>query len=360
MKASLQSESEKLTRSWMQHEATWLRDYLIAGVEDPRINLQSILTRHFLIRSLVGSRLAELMTQEYRFAAALNWLKDFAHRGGGPEEYAAVLYALRRRADNAEGLEIPWFVVESFAQLPATAGGLTVPNYIEQFLGSSHESGDWAAAEESACNAFRDLWLAALGGIADALQPSPRAVPSDRLLPAETSQPKSVLEPACGSANDYRFFQAYGLAPCLDYYGFDLCPKNIENARFLFPAVRFEVGNVFEMAVSDKAFDLCVVHDLFEHLSLDGLETAVQEICRVTRSGICAGFFQMDEIRDHIIRPMEDYHCNLLSVERTKGLFAASGFTAQAIHVGTFLRDQVGCGTTHNPNAYTFLLRAKS
>ena len=37
-------------------------------------------------------------------------------------------------------------------------------------------------------------------------------------------------------------------------------------------------------------------------------------------------------------------------------LFAQHVFEAQVIHVATFLRQQLGCGYTHNPNAYTFLL----
>jgi hypothetical protein len=55
----------------------------------------------------------------------------------------------------------------------------------------------------------------------------------------------SVLEPACGSANHYRFLVRCGIARFLDYAGFDLCAKNLENARALFPEVRFGVGNVF-------------------------------------------------------------------------------------------------------------------
>jgi hypothetical protein len=39
-------------------------------------------------------------------------------------------------------------------------------------------------------------------------------------------------------------------------------------------------------------------------------------------------------------------------------LFAAQGFEGSVLHVATFLREQVGCEETHNPKAYTFLLRA--
>jgi hypothetical protein len=45
----------------MQHDAGMLRDYLVAGVEDPRLNLQSVLSRHFLARALTGERFRALM-----------------------------------------------------------------------------------------------------------------------------------------------------------------------------------------------------------------------------------------------------------------------------------------------------------
>ena len=150
----------------------------------------------------------------------------------------------------------------------------------------------------------------------------------------------------------------YGLARLLRYTGFDLCAKNIENARALFPGVSFAVGNVFEIEAPDKAYDLCFVHDLFEHLSLEGMQAAVSEVCRVTRQGLCVGFFNMDEIRDHQVRPADEYHWNLLSMARMKELFAAHGFTARAVHIGTFLRQAIGCEQTHNRNAYTFLMHA--
>jgi ubiquinone/menaquinone biosynthesis C-methylase UbiE len=146
------------------------------------------------------------------------------------------------------------------------------------------------------------------------------------------------------------------LAQRVSYTGFDLCAKNIENARALYPGISFAVGNVFEIAAPDKAFDLCFVHDLFEHLSLEGIQTAVQEVCRVTRQGLCVGFFNMDEIRDHQVRPVDDYHWNLLSMARMKELFAGCGFAARVVHIGTFLSQQIACDQTHNPNAYTFFL----
>ena len=71
IRLSLQAESDKLARSWMQHDAGMLRDYLVGGVEDPRLNVQSVLSRHFLTHALTGERFAALMEQELRFAAAM-------------------------------------------------------------------------------------------------------------------------------------------------------------------------------------------------------------------------------------------------------------------------------------------------
>jgi SAM-dependent methyltransferase len=331
MNPSFQDESEKLARSWMRHDAEWLRDYLVSGVEDPRLNAQSILSRHFLIRALTGERFRPLMDQEHRFGIALNWLVGLVKRGADREELEAILLSLRRGADNVEGAALPRFLPPAFATLPATVGGVTIPNYLEAFLGANE-----AAGRDLALETFCRLWREVLAGVE-----APRL---------------SVLEPACGSANDYRFLVRCGMARFLDYTGFDLCAKNIENARSLFPEVRFEVRNAFAIAAPDRSFDLCFVHDLFEHLSLEGMERAVQEICRVTRGGICAGFFQMHEMREHVVRVVDDYHLNTLSMARTRELFATNGFIGQVIHIGTFLREEAGARDTHNPNAYTFVL----
>ena len=343
MNDRLQLESEKLLRSWMQHEPAWLRDYLVSGVEDPRINVQSILSRHFVARALTGDSFRELMGEEIRFAAAVAWILELAAKLGDADGLREVWQTLRRGGDNTEGVEIPRFVVQTSARLPAALGGLcpTVPNYVEVLLcGTQFEAGKPVVTKRS-LDTFLELWKTALSGL-------PLGGPHPRL---------SLIEPACGSANDYRFLDACGLAEFLDYTGFDLCATNISNARALFPAIRFEVGNVFAISAEDKAFDFCLVHDLFEHLSLEGLEVAAEEVCRVTRRGLCIGFFQMDEIPEHIVRPIEEYHWNLLSMAGMRESFARHGFVGQVLHIGSFLRRQVGCEGTHNWNAYTFMLR---
>jgi SAM-dependent methyltransferase len=335
MEESLRLETEKLVRSWLQYDAPFLRDYLVADVEDPRINVQSLLSRHFLIASLFGDKFRELVLHELRFAATMNWLAHLAGNSGGAEESRAVLHALEHGADNAEGLQIPHYISATFRSLPLGHGELIVPNYIRDFLVRAEDAPPRPVHPAPGYNTFVSLWRTALS------QEQPPRV--------------SVLEPACGSANDYRFLEGCGLARLVDYTGFDLCEKNVANARALFPDARFLVGNVFEIAAPDQAYELCFLHDLLEHLSPAGLERAVQELCRVTRHGLCVNFFQMDEMPDPIVRPVEDYHVTTLSLARSEALFARHGFAVQALHVGAYLRTRISCNETHNPNAYTFL-----
>lgn len=341
MTPELHQETEKLTRSWMRHSADALRDYLIAEVEDPRINMQSILTRHFVVRAAFPGLFEELMHEEYRFAAVVAALGRLLEQLHHPEETELVLYALGRGSDNAEGLAIPPPIVRAFGQFPRDVGGIAIPNYIEAYL--KHVQFEQAKAKpaEAAVDIFPGLWQAALAG------PGAPA-PSRRL---------TVIEPACGSANDYRFFPRYGLSQLVDYTGFDLCPANVANARAQFPGQKFEHGNVFEIQGADRAFQLCFVHDLFEHLSIGGLATAVGEICRVTNEAICAHFFNMDETPEHRVQPVEDYHWNTLSLRRVLDLFQSHGFHGHTVHIGTFLQRLFEGEPTHNPNAYTIYFK---
>lgn len=313
-----------------------MRDYLVADVEDPRINVQSVLTRHFLALALDGGRTHALAEAELRFAAGMNWILDAAKDLSDADAMQGLRDALCRGADNSEGYPIPAFVRQIFAGLPTAIGPQTVPNYLAAALEGADFRGPEPKLPAAALDTFQPLWR--------------------ETLAVETPGALSVIEPACGSANDYRFLESYGFARRLDYRGVDLSAKNIGNARALFPDARFDVGNAFALDAADAAFDVAFVHDLFEHLSPEGLTAALDEICRVTRVGLCLHFFNMDEIPDPIIRPVDEYHWNMLSLARIQERLARNGFTGQAFHIGTFLRWRVGRETTHNPNAYTLVL----
>jgi hypothetical protein len=62
----------------------------------------------------------------------------------------------------------------------------------------------------------------------------------------------------------------------------------------------------------------------------------------------------MDEIADHVARPVDDYHMNRLSMQKLRDDFESRGCTVEVIHIPTFLRMCLHCAHTHNPNAYTF------
>ncbi len=213
------------------------------------------------------------------------------------------------------GWRFPSFIVQSFAALPAAAGNLTIPNYIESFLSGTHLASGQATLHEPSLNTFRDLWNQALAADASALQLS---TPTLNLSP---SWSPPAARPTITASSTPTGWPGWCATP-----GSTSAPRTSRTPALSSRALRFAVGNVFDIAAPDKAFDLCFVHDLFEHLSLEGMQAAIKEVCRVTRQGICVGFFNMDEIRDHQVRPVDEYHWNRLSMRRDEGAVRRVGF----------------------------------
>ena len=337
MDERLRRETEGLRRAWAQHDRGMLRDYLVQDVQDPRINVQSILTRHFLTEHLFPGRFPALEDHELRFALAMNWLLALTKSPGWVNHRAGtVLGALVDGADAAEGTPIPRHAAETFALLPAEADGAAVPDYLSDALAWMAGNLTDVPLPPHVLATFRGIWR----GIFDRAQ----------------GEPVRVIEPACGSANDYRFLDAFGMARCLDYTGLDLSEKNIANARAMFPGVRFEAGSVLEIAAADKAFDLAFVHDLFEHLSVEAMEAAIAEVCRVTRVALGVGFFSMHGGPAHVVRPVGDYHVNLLSAPATEAFFRRRASAVEVIPIDAMLRSRFGSEEMMNKNAYTFIV----
>ena len=330
MEERIKLETEHLIRSWMRYDQVTLRDYLVEDVEDQRINVQSILTRHFLIKRLFGGQFEYLMEQELRFGLVMNWLLRLLKKQVSAGQLQAVLDALLEDQDNAERLEIPSYISETFA-------ALSLPNYICDLLTWSPVETTEVPIPEYLMSTFQTIWQEVLAG--------------------EQSQRISVMEPACGSANDYRFIEAFGVARLIDYTGFDLCEKNIRNAKQMFPKARFKVDNAIEIDAEDDTFDYCFVHDLFEHLSIEAMEVAISEVCRVTRQDLCIGFFNMHDGDRYIVKRIDDYHWNTLSMGETKAIFERHASVVEVIHIDTLLVSKFGCRDTHNKGAYTFIIR---
>jgi SAM-dependent methyltransferase len=179
-------------------------------------------------------------------------------------------------------------------------------------------------------NAFAAVWRSAL-------EPLPR-------------RGASMLEVACGSANDYRFWAAYGLAPHLDYTGIDLNSRNIENARELFPEVRFDVGNVFELVDGGVTFDYVYVSDLFEHLSFRAIEVAVEQVSSVARRAVIVNFFEvLDGLVDHVYRrvPARRYYWHTLSLPKMTRLFERRARRVRALRMVDYLSLEAGFSPYH-------------
>ncbi|MEC9130622.1 MAG: hypothetical protein VYE02_04530, partial [Verrucomicrobiota bacterium] len=78
--ANLQEESDALREAWMRHEETFLGDYLVSEVEDPRIHFPSLLTRGMLLETLVPGKQRDLIWQEYRFGLCMSFLQKVARQ----------------------------------------------------------------------------------------------------------------------------------------------------------------------------------------------------------------------------------------------------------------------------------------
>jgi SAM-dependent methyltransferase len=175
------------------------------------------------------------------------------------------------------------------------------------------------------------------------------------LLQDRPSRPVTVLEVPCGSANDYRYFDSYGLAGHLAYTGVDLCRTNIVNARAMFPNVAFEHGNAFALD-SFGRHDYVFVADLFEHLSFRGIEAAVTQVVAAATKGVVVNFFEMSPVlRHHVYRPIPERHYfwHTLSLSVMKRLFTMRGMRVNAIVLSDYL-DPIG-NFAHYDHRVTFI-----
>ena len=223
------NETEKLKGTWQKHTSSTLRDYLVKDVEDPRINVQSILTRHWLIKQLFGEKFEFLMEHEIRFAIVMNWLLLLLKKNIRTNQLQSILYSLIEKQKDAYGIEIPPYISETFSML-------SMPNYICDALNLPASDSAEGIIPEYLISTFGRIWK--------------------EILADERHEKISVLESACGSANDYRFIDAFGIGKFLDYAGIDLCEKNVCNAKRMFPEIDFKVGNAIEIQAGDKEYDL--------------------------------------------------------------------------------------------------------
>ena len=146
----------------------------------------------------------------------------------------------------------------------------------------------------------------------------------------------------------------------IERFGASINVQNIANAQGMFPGVSFAVGNVLEIDRGAESFDYCYVHDLFEHLSLEAMKRAFGEIMRVTRKGVCCGFFNMHTSTEHFEVPVEEYHWNTLSVPRIRSLLEHYACRVETIAIDSYLHQRFQCPDTHNKQAWTIIATIKT
>lgn len=326
-------ESGRLRAAWMRHDAELLDGYLVRDVEDPRINLQSILSRSFLIDAIWPDEFTALIREEFRFSICLSFILRVLATQRPPVSRQLILDALIEGRETCGDIRIPSYLRDAFESISRQEEEL--PDYICQALVCPvSDENTWLP--DPALSTFEQMWHSALHH--------------------REASTISVLEPACGSANDYRYLHSFGISKFLEYTGVDICDKNIANARRRFPSVAFEVGDVLTICAENKSYDFLFVHDLFEHLSLAALELALAEISRVARKQACLSFFNMADIPEHIITPKGLYHWNVLSMTEIRESLMKFAQDIDVVHIGTFLEDNYDCTDYHNDGAYTFIV----
>jgi len=324
----LQQENAQLRQAWEQYSAEHLDTYLVTGVEDPRINIQSILTRAFLTDALFPERFTALLHEELRFGAVLQWLLAQYTAGADRNE-------LHEDICFAKASHIPAFVADAARWLESDACPL--PPSIELAVDPPSIDAPAQLLPERALDVFGPVWRNELAGL--------------------TAPRLRVFEAACGSANDYRTIHNHGLAPFLDYTGLDISAKNIANALVRFPAVAFRAGSILDSGLPDAAFDFVFAHDLLEHLSGPGVATALAEMVRLARREVWVHLFNTKPEGAHDIIPKEHYHWNLLSQAALREAGRALDCAVDIIELAPLLEHKFGWREYYNPHAATLVLK---
>ena len=325
MIAKLQNESNKLQYSWDRHPSDILDRYLVTNHEDPRINIQSILTRAFIIDHLWPNEFDDLISDELRFGSILCWM----------------IQELRKDQDRYDLLEaishadpvVPQYIRETYEWLETD--DCPIGNYISDALLSTNPDRPEIFLSETALCTFEHFWSS--------------------LLHNRDVEQLSIIEFGSGSANDYRFFDSFGLARFIDYRGIDISRKNIENARRRYPSVVFSVGNIFDSGLSDDCADYVLVHDLFEHFSPKGLEISIAEVMRICKKEAWLHLFNATSAEDHRIEPFDQYYWNTLSIKRLAESIKRFASTVEFFAIQDILNAKYNYGQFYNPGAVTLI-----
>jgi SAM-dependent methyltransferase len=324
---NFETESENLRNAWLRHPPEFLDSYLIQGVENPCINPQSITLRHLIVDALFPGAHRELAEQEMLYSACV--CATIAAAGCGM--FDPFTAALEGEPGADAIFPLPQFLKDLRDKKPALPFSLrSVWQQILQSILNSYNS---------FTSPFESLWR-------------------ERLRSTIATRPK-MLEVACGSANDYRYFERFGLAKFIDFTGVDICATNIANARRRCPAGTFLEADALALPFPDQSFDFFCTFDLFEHLSLAAMRQALREAVRVTRRTLWLSFFQLEDRAEHLEVPSPPYYLNILSAGQLLEELTSLGCTATVIDLpAECSRKFPGC-QHYNPRARIIAARVR-
>ncbi|HUW62657.1 MAG TPA: class I SAM-dependent methyltransferase [Candidatus Bathyarchaeia archaeon] len=325
MSRPLPGEDERLRWAWDRYTQEHLDSYLVSGVEDPRINFQSILTRALIADSLFSGRFDALIDAEWRFGLCLTWLLERLRNV--PDGWSILDHL-----ENRDEAQCPHFLIETYHALQHD--DCPIPDYISQAL--SNFLAPALVTCVPALSVFERLWNETLARCPEAFL--------------------SVLEAGCGSANDYRFIVSHGLAGFVRYTGFDISAKNIANARRRFPDVDFTQASVFDIPAETGEYEYVFAHDLFEHLSPPAFDKALSEVLRVAKKEVWLSFFNMDDIPNHEFHDVGKYHLNRLSVNRTVEFMLEHASHVDVVDIPRLVSSKFGYGAYYNQRARTLIV----
>lgn len=140
-----------------------------------------------------------------------------------------------------------------------------------------------------------------------------------RLRGKKLVKPK-LLDIGCGAGNYFGDFKLSRLNEFITYEGIDIAEKNIFIAKRLYPKIKFEIGNIISLPLPNSSYDIILVSHVFEHLSTDFLDNAINEAIRVTKDLLIINFFNEKDVPEHIVRRVRACHWNTLARERIKSL----------------------------------------
>lgn len=308
---------------WDSSANDFLDSYLVASVENPVINGASVLIRGLLADSLFPGKFERLIQEELLYSAAGMFIENSRIQGWLGPLRAALLEG---ETPVEEELAPPDFLRGplpfSLEELFAGLAGADRPGWSECFTGP-----------------FAERWREALQGLS--VEPRPQ-----------------VLELACGSANDYRYFARYGLAELIDYTGVDFTEKNIENARLRCSQGNFLCASVDALPLADQSVDYTFACDIFEHLPEESLERAFAEALRVTRRELWLSFFALDWLEEHAFGWQVDRPRHVLSCDAVQAFFRERGHACYLVDIPNEWSRRYPGYRHHNPLARVLVVNA--